>query len=58
MAGGIAGRNGLRCLTAARDVDASAPDLKALHAQIGERTLEDDFLEGALIMADMLSRRK
>ena len=31
---------------------ASAPvDVKALHAKIGEITLENDFLEGALIKA-------
>ena len=30
-------------------------DLKALHAKIGELALENDFLEGALIKAGMLS---
>jgi transposase len=35
-----------------------AADLKALHAKIGELTLENDFLEGALIKAGMLSARR
>lgn len=35
-----------------------APDLKALHAKIGELTLENDFLEVALIKAGMLSARR
>ena len=30
-------------------------DVKALHAKIGEITLENDFLEGALIKAGLLS---
>lgn len=33
-------------------------DVKALHAKIGELTLENDFLEGALIKAGMLSARR
>ena len=33
-------------------------DLKALHAKIGELTLENDFLEGALIKAGMLSAKR
>jgi transposase len=33
----------------------AAIDVKALHAKIGELTLENDFLEGALIKAGMLS---
>jgi transposase-like protein len=33
-------------------------DLKALHAKIGQLALENDFLEGALIKAGMLSARK
>ena len=37
----------------ARDAHAPAPDLKALHAKIGELTLENDYLEGALIKAGM-----
>jgi transposase-like protein len=34
------------------------PDLKELHAKIGELTLENDFLEGALIKVGRLSARK
>jgi transposase len=34
---------------------AEAPDLKTLHAKIGQLTLENDFLEGALIKAGLLS---
>ena len=41
-----------------RDAGAPAPDVKALHAKIGELTLENDFLEGALIKAGMLSARR
>ena len=42
---------------------ASAPteppvDLKELHAKIGQLTLENDFLEGALIKAGLLSARR
>jgi transposase len=35
-----------------------AVDLKALHAKIGELTLENDFLEGALGKAGMLSAKR
>ena len=35
-----------------------AVDLKALHAKIRQLALENDFLEGALIKAGMLSARK
>ncbi len=40
--------------------EAGAPgvDLKALHAKIGELTLENDFLEGALSKAGMLSAKR
>ncbi len=41
-----------------REAQAAAPDLKALHAKIGELTLENDFLEGALIKAGMLSAKR
>lgn len=39
---------------------ASTPavDLKALHAKIGELTLEKDFLEGALTKAGLLSAKR
>ncbi len=33
-------------------------DLKALHAKIGEPTLENDFLEGALTKAGLLSEKR
>jgi transposase-like protein len=33
-------------------------DLKTLHAKIGELTLENDFLEGALTKAGLLSARR
>jgi transposase len=40
-------------------VDQTAPvDLKALHAKIGELTLENDFLEGALTKAGLLSVKR
>jgi transposase len=35
-----------------------AVDLKSLHAKIGELTLENDFLEGALTKAGMLSAKR
>lgn len=33
-------------------------DLRALHAKIGQLTLENDFLEGALTKAGLLSARR
>ena len=33
-------------------------DLKTLHAKIGELTLENDFLEGALSKAGLLSAKR
>jgi len=33
-------------------------DIKSLHAKIGELTLENDFLEGALNKAGLLSAKK
>ena len=33
-------------------------DIKTLHAKIGQLTLENDFLEGALTKAGLLSARK
>ena len=35
-----------------------AIDIKSLHAKIGELTLENDFLEGALSKAGLLSARR
>jgi transposase-like protein len=42
------------------DLAAAPPpiDVKSLHAKIGELTLENDFLEGALIKAGMLSAKR
>jgi transposase-like protein len=37
---------------------APTADIKALHAKIGELTLENDFLESALIKAGLLSARR
>lgn len=37
---------------------APGPDLKTLHAKIGQLTLENDFLEQALTKAGLLSARK
>jgi transposase-like protein len=36
----------------------SGVDLKSLHAKIGELTLENDFLEGALSKAGLLSGKR
>jgi transposase-like protein len=36
----------------------SGPDIRELHAKIGQLTLENDFLEGALTKAGMLSARR
>ena len=37
---------------------APAVDVRALHAKIGELTLENDFLEGALTKAGLLSAKR
>ena len=37
---------------------APSVDVKALHAKIGELTLENDFLEGALTKAGLLSAKR
>ena len=37
---------------------APAIDLKSLHAKIGELTLENDFLGGALSKAGLLSAKR
>ena len=42
----------------AKREDGPPVDVKALHAKIGELTLENDFLEGALIKAGMLSAKR
>ena len=38
--------------------EAPPVDLKALHAKIGQLTLENDFLEGALGKAGLLSAKR
>ncbi len=38
--------------------EAPPIDIKALHAKIGELTLENDFLEGALTKAGLLSAKQ
>ena len=43
---------------AGNDKPDDGPDLKSLHAKIGQLTLENDFLEGALTKAGLLSVRK
>lgn len=35
-----------------------APDIKTLHAKIGELTLENDFLESALTKAGLMSAKR
>ena len=40
------------------DKAQDVPDLKTLHAKIGQLTLENDFLCGALTKAGLLSARK
>lgn len=47
FAGGIAGTGG-----------EPAPDLKELHAKIGQQALEIDFLAGALTKAGLLSAKR
>ncbi len=37
---------------------SDTPDLKVLHAKIGQLALEHDFLEGALIQAGWLSAKR
>ena len=37
---------------------SETPDLKPLHAKIGQLALENDFLEGALIKAGLLSAKR
>jgi transposase-like protein len=40
------------------NAEAASVDLKTLHAKIGELTLENDFLEGALGKAGMRSAKR
>jgi len=43
---------------AGTDKADDGPDLKTLHAKIGQLTLENDFLSGALTKAGLLSAKK
>ena len=45
-----------RCLEACPS--PAEPDLKVLHAKIGQLALENDFLEGALTKTGLLSARR
>ena len=42
----------------ATDRQPAQPDIKVLHAKIGQLTLENDFLEGALTKAGLLSAKR
>jgi transposase len=44
--------------SSASRAEAASVDLKSLHAKIGELALENDFLEGALSKAGMLSVKR
>ena len=54
LEGGASGVFGSGNMTPA----APAIDVKSLHAKIGELTLENDFLEGALTKAGLLSAKR
>jgi transposase-like protein len=52
------GAAGLFGSTSATGAAAPAVDVKALHAKIGELTVENDFLSGALNKAGLLSAKR
>jgi transposase-like protein len=52
-AAGVFGADGAR-----PEATPAAVDVKTLHAKIGELTLENDFLAGALTKAGMLSAKR
>jgi transposase len=54
----LEGAAGVFGAEARSDSAAPAIDLKSLHAKIGELTLENDFLEGALSKAGLLSAKR
>ena len=54
----FAGARMLRRLLAANGSKVGRRHVKTLHAKIGELTLENDFLEGALNKAGMLSAKR
>ena len=59
MEGAAAWRGGgLFGLGSTAKESAPAVDLKTLHAKIGELTLENDFLAGALGKAGLLSAKR
>ena len=51
-------RAGPRTFSAPATARPPAVDVKSLHAKIGELTLENDFLEGALTKAGLLSAKR
>ena len=53
----LEGATGVFGAAAGRGLAAPAVDLKSLHAKIGELTLENDFLGGALSKAGLLAQR-
>jgi hypothetical protein len=46
------------CATRGAAPASPSVDVKALHAKIGELTLENDFLEGALSKAGLLNAKR
>jgi transposase-like protein len=54
----LEGAAGVFGADAARPEAAPSVDVKTLHAKIGELTLENDFLAGALTKAGMLSAKR
>ena len=50
--------NATEVFSTGAEKSARQPDLKELHAKIGQLALENDFLEGALTKAGMLSARR
>ena len=58
MEGAAAGQCRRRLRSGRLGTGGAAVDVKALHAKIGELTLENDFLEGALTKAGLLSAKR
>ena len=54
----LEGASGLFGSDSTAKESAPAVDLKTLHAKIGELTLENDFLSGALGKAGLLSAKR
>ena len=54
----LAGANGIFGREKKSSSDEAPIDVKTLHAKIGELTLENDFLEGALTKAGLLSVKR